>query len=975
MTPSVFEQIKQQIDIKDVIAYYTGASVEPCGSETYELDTKECPFCCHKDCFRIHDKGSEDAYFNCFSCSATGDSITFVQKMLEDDTLPGNNPSTMMDAVADIEKVFQLKLVRPKSTMTEIEKIFVDAADYYCESLFTSQDILMVEGVGYTPLQYETQKRKHQEAWLRKLKIGYSDGGLSFYLSSLGHSPENLIASGLCLKDTRGVMYDFFQQGLIIYPHFTLHRISNFSQKDPSKQSSYQFPAKFRLNGCLFYGQETIEEATKVIVVEGQNDRISTLEAGFDGAVLATCGSISGKQLEWMKENLKGKQVLTSFDADDAGDVYRKKLSMVTNCSHIKFPRAVCKDIDDFLKKVNPDLSEVFAFVERPVVKEEKRTNSRTVEVEPPTEAQSVSVPTYDKDLKLVEKNGCYYRIKVNKEGDETLVQITDFTIKLRNIFLSESRRIREAEIIRCDARRGVPLLIDSETKTSLKFFRTKVADACDANFLGTESDLSDMWRYVYRNNVEKTVCLPDHIGRVDLDGGWLFGNAYINSEGDVIKPDDKGVMWLNGNLTGIRPVSISEDLEMDVYSHGSRNIPKLNIDLMEEEVKQIEKSFVLNYASNLGGPGNALLIIGWAKLNAFSNRLFQAFGFTPFLFLWGNKGVGKTSLIHWILSLYSMKSNGYDTLPNLRSGVGFERKLAYFSSLPVCLDELRASREMSEFTGRFRAWYNRSGRSMAGQGSKRIIQQVVRSNFIFGGQDMFSDDALRERCVVIRIPRDGREMKDSYQAITRLDATDSLSAVGFSWIKEAQTADYEDIINGIDAITSALLTNGCAQRTARVWACIAYFSKQLSEKYFPGFDFMKFLMDACGTDVKVQQDNGFINKFFEHIEGLYVEERSQLTANHFKVADGKLYMWFPDIWRIYIQSRKDVTDEVFSREAIKNAIKEEKYFVEEGVQRMGIGIEASSKRVLVVDINDPTLPTSLTSIIDLITGRTVGKE
>lgn len=963
MSISIFEQIKQQVDIKDAVEHYSGDGIVSCGSNTYQLDSKECPLCAHKDCFKIHDQGAE-SYYKCFSCDRGGDVINFVQ------TLEGFE--SVMEAVEKIEKDFELKLVRPKSTMTDIERVFVDAADYYSECLFSSNDILMVESEGYTPLDYQVKVRKHHEDWLRKLKVGYSDGSLGHYLQGIGHSPEALLSSGLCLRDSRGVIYDFFQQGLIIYPHFTLHRVSSFSQKDPRKKSDYQFPSKFRINGCLFYGQETIEDASKVIIVEGQNDRISLLEAGFEGAVLATCGSISGKQLEWMKENLAGKQVLTSFDSDDAGEVYRRKLAKITKCSHIKFPPTLCNDVDEFLTKINPDLSEVFKFVEREVVDldKPKRTESTATDEAP----QSVSVPVYDKDLKFVEKNGCYYRIKVNREGEETLVQITDFVIKLRNIFLSEGKRVREAEILRIGARKGAPILVDSETKTSIKFFRTKVADACDATFMGNESDLLDMWRYIYRTNTEKTVFLPDHVGRVDLDGGWLFGNAYISSEGEVIKPDDKGVMWLNGNLTGIRPVSISEDLELDVYSQGSRNIPKLNLDMMDEEVRQVEKSLVVNYAKNLGDPGNALLILGWAKLNAFSNRLFQAFGFTPFLFLWGNKGVGKTSLIHWILSIYSMKTKGYDTLPNLRSGVGFERKLAYFASLPVCLDELRAGRDMSEFTGRFRAWYNRSGRSMAGQGSKRIIQQVIRSNFIFGGQDMFNDDALRERCVVIRLPREGREMVESYQAITRLEATDSLSAIGFKWIKEAQTVDYEEILEGIERITSVLLASGCAQRTARVWACIAYFSKDLGDSHLPDFDFNKFLINSCVQDVQVQTDNGFINKFFETLEGLFLEEHSHLTANHFKVSDGKLYMWFVDIWRVYVQSRRDMSEELFSREAIKNAIKEEKYFLEESVTRMGLGVHSTSKRVLVFDINEPSFPTSLHSIVDVLSGKSVGE-
>lgn len=957
MSKNIFEQAKEQLVLTEVIGHYLGQNIVNCGTNTFQLEDKTCPACHHEDCFKIHDL-AEDSYYKCFSCGATGDVISFTKEFFE--------LEKMDDAVAQLEKDFKITVKRAKSTMTEIESLLISAADYYSECLFSSQDIITIDSISYTPLEYQLKYRNHYENSLRDFKVGYSDGGLTEYLTSIGIIESVIMASGLGMRDTKGNLYDFFSRGLFIYPHNTLHRVSNFSQKDPRKQLAYQFPSKFRLNNCMFYGQETVAGTDKVIVVEGQNDRISILEAGFDGAVLATCGSISAKQLEWMKENLAGKTVITSFDSDDAGAIYRKKLEKILPVSHIRFPPNICKDIDQFLKKVNPDLSEAFSFIERAAQKE---VSPLAAIEEAPAETSSISVPKYDKELGIVEKSGSYYTIKTDKEGKEVFTRLTDFTIKLKNIFLVEGKRIREADIIRCDSPRAKSILVDSETKVSIKFFRSKIADACDATFFGQENDLLNMWRYVYKNNAEKTVYLPDHIGKVDLDGGWLFGNVYIKPDGEVIEPDATGVMWLNGNLTGIRPLSISEDLDADVYSKGSRNIPKLNYTLVSEEVKHIEKSLVQNYAKNLGNVGNALMILGWAKLSAFSNRLFQTFGFTPFMFLWGDKGVGKTSLIHWILGIYSMKTSGYDTLANLRSGVGFERKLGYYSSLPVCLDELRASKEMVEFTGRFRAWYNRSGRSMAGQGTKKIVQQQVRSNFLFGGQDMFNDDALRERCVVIRIPKEGRELKESYQAICKLEANNSLSAIGFKWIREAQECDYEEIIDDIERITNRLLEQGCKQRTARVWACIAHFSQGLSDEYFPDFDFESFLVKTCGEDVLVQADSGFLNRFFELLDGIYAMANSPLTADHLRVEGNELYIWFIDAWRICTGMRRDNTEEQFSRDAVRTALKEEPYYVTDTSRRMGVG-RGTVRRVMVFDITDENLPDSLRSIAEALQDR-----
>lgn len=974
---NVFQIVKSKVRIEDAASEYLGLSLVPCGTGLLEPDDKTCPFCAHRDCLRFNVKDPEEESFICYSCHESGDVISLVKKAC---SLEHN-----MEAVSKINQDYKLGLdLSRKDNLTLIEKIFKEASEYYRAKLFESTfSICHKDGLTYTPLSYQTKIRGHQEDALSALRVGFSDGGLTEFMMSVGYSAEDMLKSGLSKRDEEtGDLYDFFQQGLFIYPHFTPYRVSRFTQKDPDKRVAYQLPAKYWLNECIFYGQESVLDVDKVIIVEGQNDRISLVEAGFKGGILATCGAISQKQLDWISSNLKGKTIMSAFDNDTAGNNYRKKLDTVIQCSHIVFPEDLldkegnpCKDIDQFLKKVNPNLTSAFSYVKRKVDPSE----NKVLEAEPPKskvpteEKASVSVPQYDKESQMVVKDGCYYKVKFTKDDGEVLQRISNFTIKLRNIYILDGKRVREAEVRRNDSSSIAKIMVNSETKTSLKHFRTVVADACDADFSGSESDLRDMWSYIYRNNTERTVFLPDHIGNIEDEGGWLFGNCYIKSNGDVVKADEHGVMWVNGNIKGIKPCSISDDLDIDVHSKNIRNIPRIKHGLMEEEVARIQHDFVINYAKNLGNQGMALLIIGWAKLNAFSNKMFRTFGFTPFLFLWGDKGVGKTSLIHWILELYSMKKAGYETLANLRSGVGFERKLGYYSSLPVSLDELRASRELAEFTGRFRAWYNRSGRSMAGQGSKKIIQQVVRSNFIFGGQDMFTDDALRERTIVIRIPKTGREMKESYRVLHELESSGVLSSIGLHWIQESLSCNYEEIYENVDNISAELLSIGCSQRTSLVWACIAHFSEQISKEYFPEFDFRGFLKKVCVEDVNTQKSNNFLFKFWELYQGIYFQDRSPITMEHIDLKAGELRLVWPETHRICSSERSRV-DEYFTREAIKNALMEEDYFIKESVVRIGRGV-GSSKRAIILNATHPNLPEPLVSIIEHLGAQPRGQE
>lgn len=962
---SIFEQVKSKVSLIEVISYYTEDELVACGDSTYQLSDHKCPLCGHADCFKVTDKGQE--IFKCFSCDAFGDAIGFVSQLKE---------IGAGEAARLIAKDFNIKLHERK--LTQKEMLFNIAADYYHNILIDCETkCIQKSGDYYTPLEYQNVYRKHRVTTLVDYRIGFSDNKLNLYLSSIGYSDEDILASGLAKKNDNGELKDYFERNLFIYPMFKNGICSAFTQKDPTGVIRYQMKKIDRLNDVLFYNEDAGKAKEVLYVVEGQNDVLSLIEAKCEGGVVGTCGQISTQQLEWLQTNGVNKKVITIFDSDDAGDKYRHKIhGILPKAIHIKLKDF--KDIDDYLKAEN-DLIDAFQFIEvlKPTLKgainnalaQIPDVESSNIEVLVPEET-GVAQPIKPIDLALcvVERDGCYWKVVIDKEGAEKFVPLSDFIIKLKNIFEILGTRVREVQFVRYDGVKSRSVSVTSETKTSLKSFRSKVADACDGNFYGNELDLTHIWQYAYKHNTEKCVYIPDHTGFIETtDAGWLFRNCFIKPDGEVVKPDKSGVFWINGNTNGIRPKSISVSLDEDLFGKKLKDVPVINCNCSTEEVEEVTEIFVRMFAQNLGDIGAALLFLGWLQMNPYSNKIFEKFGFIPFMFMWGTHGIGKTTLLQWMLAIYGMDDNTYTTLPNLRSGVGFERKLGYYSSLPACIDEIRNGPELNAFAGRFRSWYNKVGRSLARVNDSYGTHDVpIRANFMFSGQDIFMDDALRSRTLVVRVTKENRETVKSYSAINKLHMDKKLTAIGFNWIMESVHADYEILFDEMDKLNRRFLEVGCNQRTSHLWSMIGVFSQELGRKYFPDFDFIKYMREEGVKDNENQIENNFLTKFFDVLEGImYNEQFCPFSGEHFKLSNGEIAIWFPEVFRILSTYKRDQTEETFTKDAIKSAIQEEPYFKEETVKKMGIN--QSSRRAICLNYQDESAPQSLKNIAEFI--------
>lgn len=919
----MFKLVKEKVSIVDVLSKEMGQDFKPIGSHNFAPADETCPFCGHKDCFRIKDsgEGDETPFYKCFSCDETGDVINFISKARE---------ITSREAALALAKEWNISL---PLNYNPIQDMFNMAAVYYSTCFNSTCDKPYSELNKLTPKEYQTTHRRHTEEVLNLLQVGWSDGGLCNYLGAFGFDSELLESSGLVNKKGQ----DFLPAKSFIYPHFIKGQVSHFTFKDPLKQKAYQLKNINKLNDYSFYNSDSISKGDTVIVVEGENDLISIVEAGWAQGVIACIGSISGAQLEWMEKSLAGKNVITIFDNDQAGDKYREKVgrlrSKFGSLLQVKTTNGV-KDVDEFLKAGG----NLQALIVNNTVQADYNSQDTGVEVES------------DSAVEIVEKGNCYHRIKY-KEGEPYTYVISNFVMNLKHILSMDDTMTRVVTVTREDGR-TTNLVISSEQKISLKAFKTVMADKIDAAFYGSEVDLAAMWNHIYAKGNDKQVILPSIVGRVDKLGGWLFRENFVSDNGDVILPDDEGILWNREKSAGIKAWS-QDQFAFNRHYQENMDIPKIMTNMTEDQREEHEETYIRMMVKNLGGDiGLALTMIGWIKSNVHSDLLFRKINGFPFLFIWGLRGSGKSVMAKWLASTLGMHNCGYGTWPQYKTGAGFGRKLAYYASLPMIVDEMRSDGDVQDSYGTVRSWFNRAGRNLAARDNvKQTREEVVRANFMFVGQDLFTDNASRQRAVTVRIQSEGREKAETY--VWFEEHIDEHSILGYHWILESHKIIPRVLLEEFDFIDKTLVRAGCDSRVAKCWAGLGIFMKRFSEKYFPEFDIMKYMSELAMEGGEEDAKDDLAGNFFGILEELQVAENSPITGEHIKVKDGMIYLWFDALYRMARNSTRGSMEEKFSNRAVRKAIKEDlSYFRGDRVQTK-MGSYEGERRTIRLDIQN----------------------
>lgn len=305
------QQIKDKIDLVSFISQYL--ELKKSGRNYKGL----CPF--HNEKTPSFMVSPQLQIFKCFGCLEGGDVIKFVMRR---EGLQFREALEELAPKAGV-KLRQYSLPAPEESRRErILTINSLAAQFYHYLLTTHK-------VGGPALAY-LRKRGLKAEMLKKFLLGYAPNtrdSLVRFLAKKNFSDSEMVEAGLALIPERGgLLFDRFRSR-VVFPLFDVRgRVIGFTGRllknsgDLAKYVNSPETPVFR-KGEYLYGlnlaRPSIKKAGRVILVEGQMDLISNVQAGVENVVATSGTALTPSQVQLLAK--VAKAVVFCFDEDQPG--------------------------------------------------------------------------------------------------------------------------------------------------------------------------------------------------------------------------------------------------------------------------------------------------------------------------------------------------------------------------------------------------------------------------------------------------------------------------------------------------------------------------------------------------------------------------------------------------------------------------------------------------------------------------------
>lgn len=310
MDKGVIQAIKEKLDIADIVRRYV--ELKPVSGRWMGA----CPF--HQETKPSMSVNSDEGFFYCFGCQASGDVFDFYSRINGLDF-----PETLEQLAAEAGVDLKPGKVDPDAAKRSSERrIFTEMHDVSA-SYFTRM-LGMQEG--RTAREYLKRRGVNPDI-IEKFRIGYSTDdwqGLQNFLVSKGYSVEHAVKAGLLSKNNSGRTYDRFR-GRLIFPIQNLSgKIIAFGGRiiiegEPKYLNSSDTPIYKK--GDNLYGlsqaRTKIAQTKRALLTEGYMDVLSLHQFGYTNA----CGVLGTALTSDQVKRLSGfcSRVDLVFDGDSAG--------------------------------------------------------------------------------------------------------------------------------------------------------------------------------------------------------------------------------------------------------------------------------------------------------------------------------------------------------------------------------------------------------------------------------------------------------------------------------------------------------------------------------------------------------------------------------------------------------------------------------------------------------------------------------
>ena len=338
----VIQRILDQNNIVDIIEEYLPLKKAGANYST------NCPF--HKEKTPSFIVSPDKQMFHCFGCGESGDGISFLTKY-KNYTFVEAAEYLANRAGIVLEEINSSKININKQTVDMLYKINRDTAAYFYKNLRKYPHVI----------EY-LSSRNIKSNVIKLFGIGYANGewdNLLNYLKNEGYSEEDILKTGLIIKNkNNNTYYDRFRNR-VIFPIFDVNkRIIGFGGRviDDSMPKYLNSPESLIFNkGYNLYGIHLARESVRnnsFILVEGYMDVIKMHVHGYTTAVAALGTSFTENQVKLLKRYSKSFYI--AFDSDEAGQKASLKAINMLKKNNLKAKIIImddAKDPDEYLNK------------------------------------------------------------------------------------------------------------------------------------------------------------------------------------------------------------------------------------------------------------------------------------------------------------------------------------------------------------------------------------------------------------------------------------------------------------------------------------------------------------------------------------------------------------------------------------------------------------------------------------------------
>ena len=301
---AIVDDIKSRLDILDLVSRY--ATLQRSG-RSYRAP---CPF--HSERTPSFYVFPERQSWRCFGACATGGDIFSFFMQAENLQFGEALRRLAQEAGIDLPN-------RSSRGQTSVNFEINEEADRYFARVLQSD-----EG---TAARTYLHNREVSAATISTFELGFSPAGgraLRDYLSSRGHTTDQMVAAGLVTKTESGEYRDLFRGRLTICIRGEDGNLRGFGGRalDDSTPKYLNSPKTSAFDkGRILYGlhlaKDTIRKEGTVVVVEGYMDAIMAHQHGFNNVVASMGTALTQEQASTLRA--LAPEVILALDPDTAG--------------------------------------------------------------------------------------------------------------------------------------------------------------------------------------------------------------------------------------------------------------------------------------------------------------------------------------------------------------------------------------------------------------------------------------------------------------------------------------------------------------------------------------------------------------------------------------------------------------------------------------------------------------------------------